>query len=188
MSTTTVTPPSTDLSVPRRKFSLTESLRNFWVDIALFVMFIVDMNTAFTGIAIHEWLGIALGVALVYHLLLHWQWIVNAIRRIFGGLPNAQRLRALVDLALFADMVVVVATGIWISRAALPAVGLSVAPNFFFSRLHHQSADLIVWLVGAHLALSWSWIATHVTRYIVRPLSRRPALQSGAANGQEGAQ
>lgn len=50
---------------PRRKFSLSESLKNFRVDIVLFVMFIVDMNTAFTGIPIHEWLGIALGAALV---------------------------------------------------------------------------------------------------------------------------
>lgn len=116
---------------------------------------------------------------------MHWQWIVNAIRRIAGRGPNAQRLRALVDLALFADMVVVVATGIWISRAAQPAIGLTVAPNFFFSRLHHQSADLIVWLVGMHLALSWTLIATHFTRYIVRPLTRQPAPPAGAA-GQPG--
>ncbi|MEZ4590802.1 MAG: hypothetical protein R3D55_06625 [Chloroflexota bacterium] len=36
------------------------------MDIALFLAFIVDMNTRFTGISIHEWLGIGFGIALIY--------------------------------------------------------------------------------------------------------------------------
>ena len=158
-------------ALPKRQWS--ETFKNFWVDIALFLMFIVDMNTHLTGIAVHEWLGIVFGGALVYHLLLHWQWINSTTRRLFSKLPGVQRLRYAIDLLLFAVMVIVVASGVLISRDALPAVGLAIEPSRFWSGLHHLTSNLVILLVGLHLALSWAWFTNAWSRYLSAPLTGR---------------
>lgn len=156
---------------PRARLS--ETLKNFWVDIALFLMFIVDININLTGIAVHEWLGLVFGGALIYHLLLHWQWITATTRQLFSRLPVIQRLRYLVNLLLFIDMVITVVTGIWISRSALPQLGLPVLNGSFWIELHHNSANLSILLVGLHVALSWPWIVNAWRRYVWTPLSGR---------------
>lgn len=164
---------ATVVSVTKKKRrGWSETLKNFWLDIALFIAFIVDMNTRFTGIPIHEWLGIALGIALIYHLLLHWNWIVAITKRIFSKLPAAERLRYILDIALFVDMVIVIATGLWISRVAVPQLGISVTENFLWRRLHSMTADLVLWMVALHLALSWKWIVNAFKRYMVQPVGK----------------
>jgi hypothetical protein len=159
-------------ALPKKRRGLSETVKNFWLDIVLFIAFIVDMNTQFTGIPVHEWLGIALGIALIYHLLWHWNWIVAITRRIFKKLPAVERLRYILDIALFVDMVIVIATGIWISRVALPQLGISVTENFFWRQLHSLTADLVLWMVAIHLALSWKWITNAFKRYIGQPVRR----------------
>lgn len=83
-------------SQPGRRLS--ETLKNFWLDIAIFVAFVIDWNMRLIGLTIHEWLGIALGVLLLYHLLMHWSWIVAVGRRVVGRLPALERIKALVDI------------------------------------------------------------------------------------------
>ena len=149
----------------RKQSRWSETAKNYWLDIFLFVAFVIDMNTHFTGILIHEWLGIAFGISLVYHLMLHWKWIVSVSKRLFGRLSTIQRIRYLVDLALFINMVVVVITGLWISREATPMLNLDID---YFSELHHISANLVIWLVALHLALDWKWIVTNTKKYLLR--------------------
>lgn len=158
---------------PRAKRGWSETAKNYWLDIVLFVAFVIDMNTHFTGIPIHEWLGIAFGIALVYHIMLHWQWITTTTKRLFGKLPIMQRIRYLINLALFIDMVVIVITGIWISEAALPQLGIPITPSRYFFGLHHTSAELSILLLGLHLALDWKWIVTNSKRYLVGLFSKK---------------
>ena len=45
---------------------------DFWFDAAILAGYTVAYSYGFTGVVIHEWLGIGLGVALLLHLTLHW--------------------------------------------------------------------------------------------------------------------
>lgn len=155
----------------RPKRGLSETVKNYWVDFFLFFAFIIDMNTHFTGLAVHEWLGIGFGIALIYHMMLHWQWITAVTQRLFKKLPAQQRFRYLIDLLLFIDMVIIVVTGLWISEVAMSQLGLPVAHSSLWERLHHTSSELSILLVGLHLALDWKWIVTHTKRYITTPLT-----------------
>ena len=172
---------TTTIPSERKKRRLSETVKNYWLDFALFFAFIIDMNTRFTGIPIHEWLGIAFGIALIYHLLLHWNWMVSITSRLLRKLPSGQRLRYVIDWLLFLDIVILVMTGIWISEVAMGQLGLRFAANFFWRRLHSQTADLAIWLVAFHLALDWKWILSSTRRYLWRPLTRRhsPRLADG---------
>jgi hypothetical protein len=50
-------------------------------------------------VVIHEWLGIGLGIALLLHLTLHWDWVVRTTRRLFSPRGHDKLIWA-VNLAL----------------------------------------------------------------------------------------
>lgn len=99
-------------------------------------------------------------------------------RRVVGQLPALQRLKALVDILFFVNMVVLVASGLWISEVAMRQLGISVEPGFFWRSLHTLSADWVLWLLGLHLALNWRWLTNAARRYLWQPLTRPFATRS----------
>src|SRR4051812_24151582 len=96
---------------------------NLFVDIAIFLAFLVAMAPHFSGIAVHEWLSIAFGAAIVTHLLLHWQWIAEVTRRFFGKAQWSARANYVLNALLFVDVTVVIFTGLMISESVLPLFG-----------------------------------------------------------------
>jgi hypothetical protein len=150
---------------------------NLYLDIALFVAFLITTAPHFSGIAIHEWLSIALIAAFVIHLLLHWSWIVNTTKRLFGRTTARNRVNYVLNAALFVDMVVIMFSGIMISESALPALGIPIAPGFAWRRLHDSSANIGLLIFALHVALHWQWIATMFATYVLR----RPATPMGTA-------
>ncbi len=140
---------------------------NLTVDIAIFLVFVVTMASRFSGLAIHEWLSIAFGVTIVVHLLLHWQWITRVTQRLFGKTTWESRINYVLNALLFVAMTIVIFTGIMISEFALPQLGIRLAENFAFRRLHTMSADATLFLVGLHVAMHWHWVVNAVKRYLL---------------------
>lgn len=128
------------------------------------------MDPHATGIAIHEWLSIALGVAVMVHLLLHWTWIVSITRRIFSVVSRQAKTNYILNVFLFINMTVILFTGLMISELALPALGIQLEPGIFYRRLHSLAADFSLILLGLHIALHWRWIVATLKRYLVIPL------------------
>ncbi len=143
------------------------------VDLAIFMAFLIAMDPHSTGIAIHEWLSIAFGAAVLVHLLLHWSWIVGVTRRFFSRISRQARTNYILNLALFIDMTVIIFTGLMISESALPALGIQVTPGFLWRRLHSASADFSLFLLGLHVALHWRWIVATCKRYLLAPFMPR---------------
>ena len=123
---------------------------------------------------LHEWLGLAFGAGVVLHLLLHWEWIVTVVKRVFKPLPAATRVNAVLNVLLFAALVFVVFSGLLISEAVLPLVGLRFEVGSGWRMIHSLSADAIVLIVAAHIGLHWSWIASTFRTYVIAPLRRKP--------------
>jgi hypothetical protein len=160
---------------------------NLLVDIGIFLAFLVAMAPHFSGIAIHEWLGIAFGAAIVAHLLLHWQWIVEVTRRFFGKAQWSARVNYVLNVLLFVDVTIVTLTGLMISEQALPLFGIQLAPGGAWRMLHTLTADLFVVIIGLHIALHWQWIASMVKRLFVRsrPAERGAQLAAGVAPSRQ---
>ena len=91
------------------------------VDAVIFVAFLIAGAPKFSGMAVHEWLSIALGAGFLTHLLLHWQWIVGITKKFFGRVSASARINYLLNLALFVDVVTLIFTGLAISKVAMPA-------------------------------------------------------------------
>lgn len=146
------------------------------VDVSIFVGFLMAMDPRSTGIAVHEWLSIAFAGAIITHLLLNWKWIVAVTRRFLGKLADRSRVNYILNLLLFIDVTLCTFTGIMISQAVLPWLGITLPMNFLWRMLHDLSADGLLFLIGLHVALHWGWIVHTVKRYLVQPITRiRPA-------------
>jgi Domain of unknown function (DUF4405) len=155
---------------------------NLFIDIAIFLTFLVAMAPHFSGIAVHEWLSIAFGAAIVTHLLLHWQWLVEVTRCLFGKAQWSARVNYVLNALLFIDVTVVIFTGLMISESALPALGIRLAPGGAWRTLHELTANLFVLIVGLHVALHWQWIINTLKRLAVRqPTHRLPQPEQVAA-------
>lgn len=140
---------------------------NLFLDIGIALAFAAVMEQHFTGIRIHELLGLGFGVALVVHILLHWRWVWNVTRHFFQKVFHESRFNYVLNLALFIDMVVIIVTGIGISRTLGLELGIERSLSSTFERLHILASNLSLILIGLHVAMHWKWIATHAQKYLL---------------------
>ena len=169
-STTSLADPPVPTS---RRRVLARTRLDFWLDALLLVAFTLAYSLGFTGIATHEWIGIGLGVALLVHLTLHWDWVIRTTRKLLrrGG---RERFVWLVNLLLLVSMTLCIASGILISEVALPVLGITFPASFFWRQVHDTTATLTLILVPIHAALRWRWIVG-----VARRLSARRPGRSG---------
>ncbi len=114
----------------------------------------------FTGLVMHEWLGIAFAGMAMAHLLLSWPWIASQSRRIFTGRRARARVNYLMNLTLFAGAAAVIWSGIRISQKAVPALrGTNAAAqiDWRWDRVHNQFSTWMLIFAGLHLAMNWDW-------------------------------
>jgi hypothetical protein len=159
---------------PRRRGSR-HALRLFVVDIAVFVLFVLVMDVPLTGLGVHEWLGIAIAIGLITHLVQHTNWIVTTTRRLLFATSWRNRMNYLMMVALFLAFVAVIASGLIISEVALPWLGITTSPEGFWVWLHLASVSAVLWLTALHVALNWKWIVTTTRRHVTTPFSSRRA-------------
>ena len=133
----------------------------FWLDAALLVSVCALETVPFTGMVLHEWLGLAIAGMIVAHLLLSWAWIAAKTRRLFTAQPARTRINYFLNLALFACMTAVVFSGIVISQDAVPALtgkaAADLTTQFGWDLIHRRFSDWVLILAGLHLAINWEW-------------------------------
>lgn len=147
------------------------------LDGMLLVAFLADYSFRFTGLTLHEWIGLGFGIAMLVHLALHWSWVLRTTRRIVGVLPARERLRWIADLLLLLVMVLCTISGILVSRVAMPKLGFTPLANGFWRGMHSTTSSLTIALVCIHLALNWQWIASVSRRLFRRPQDPTPILE-----------
>jgi hypothetical protein len=147
-----------------RRRILARTRLDFWLDGLLLVAYTFAYSLGFTGIAIHEWLGIGLGVVLLVHVTLHWDWVIRTTRKLFSR-GGRERFVWLVNLLLLLSMTLCIASGILISEVALPGLGITLPASSFWRQMHDTTATLTLILVPVHAALRWRWIAGVARRF-----------------------
>ncbi len=155
----------------KRRLSRTHKL---WiVDVTLFAVFLLVMNVPLTDIAIHEWLGIAIGVGLVVHLVQHGNWLATISQRFRSATSFRNRLNYVMTGLLFVAFVSIIVSGLVISEAAMPWLGIVTAQSTFWLWLHLVSVNVVLLLTAFHLALNWQWIVANFTRFVLDPIRSR---------------
>jgi len=131
----------------------------FWLDVMLLVSVFALQTVPFTGLILHEWLGLAMVAMVFAHLLLSWSWIASQSRRWFAVSARA-RINYVLNLSLFATVTAAIFSGILISQKAVPALTgtkAAVEMDWHWDSLHIQFSGYMLLLSGFHLAINWEW-------------------------------
>jgi len=133
----------------------------FCLDLTLLASFCALQTVSFTGLALHEWLGLAMVGMVFAHLLLSWSWIASVSRRLFAARSARARINYLLNLILFFAVTAAIFSGVLISQKAIPALtGMKAAPHmdWRWDYLHNLFSQFVVMLSGLHLAMNWDWV------------------------------
>jgi hypothetical protein len=133
----------------------------FWLDVTLLASVCALQTVSFTGLFLHEWLGLAMVGMVFAHLLLSWSWIASLSRRLFTVQSARARINYLLNFSLFASVTVVIFSGILISQKAIPALTNTKAlpdMDWRWDTLHNQFSNYVLMLSGFHLAINWDWV------------------------------
>ena len=155
-----------------------QNINKLLLDLGTFITLLVVSAPRFTGEAIHEWLSLALGGAIVVHLLLNWNWIVEVTARLFTKSAKNSRLNYVLNWALFASGIMIMLSGLMISKSVVPFFGLTLPQNMSWKELHEVSTNITMILMGLHVAHHWNWIVNMFKR-IFTP--RIPAQTTSSA-------
>lgn len=167
---TTITPSTSH----KRQYNTT--VVNMVLNTFTFIAMMLAMQPHGTGIPVHEWGSVALTIALLIHLTLHWEWITGISRKLLGKLPGETRLNYLLNLAFYIDMTLIILSGLLISKSFLPAFGIHLDEHAGpWRRLHSVSADLGIVILALHLAMHRKWIVNAFKRYVLGQQTTRTA-------------
>jgi hypothetical protein len=110
----------------------------------MFAVLLILLEPHGTGLPVHEWLGIAIGVPILTHLLLNWQWVVTVTKKMFAPVPLATRVCQVLNTVLFVATVVAIQSGVMISEVALPSVANLLGFSGAWRPLHEVSTNAMV--------------------------------------------
>lgn len=138
----------------------------FALDLVMGIVFALLFNTrVLGGMNFHEIAGLAIGFAILVHVLLNWKWVKNVTLSIFNKkLALKTRIGYVLNILLLLDMLVIIISGLFISKVLFPSLRMQ---SSFFNRASHTSASYIALvLIGIHLGLHWKWVV-NVTKKII---------------------
>ncbi|HIT51663.1 MAG TPA: DUF4405 domain-containing protein [Candidatus Aveggerthella excrementigallinarum] len=129
------------------------------MDLIVLVVYLVVANPALTGIGVHEWLGIAAFVAFVAHAAQHGDWVAETARTAFARPSLGRTGHFVLDALIVVAFMTCTVSGVLVSGAVLPALGLYADGFFFWNPLHAASAKVLLALLVVHVVAHWRWIA-----------------------------
>ena len=146
---------------------------NLFVDLLIFVVFLIVYEEKATGTALHEWLGIALGLIFIIHIILHWEWLVAKTSHFFSRMKTESRINYILDMLIYLGFTTIIFTGLMISESFLPTFGFNAVRGHSWQNIHHVSVNITLFLTALHFALHWQWIVKNFRRYLISPLRKR---------------
>ena len=134
------------------------------MDTLLLVSFLIVLAPQSTGIVLHEWLSLAFLVPFIIHILLHWQWFINSLKQLKRARTMREKYNFILNYTLYLLMIFVLVSGFLVSVSLLPTLGIPLEIQDFWGKMHHDSATLIMPVLGLHLALHFRWIKTLIVQ------------------------
>ena len=141
--------------------------KNLAIDAVVLALYLVAANPALTGIGIHEWLGLGVLVAFFVHAAVHADWVVEAVRGSFAHPSWARMGNAVLDVFILVAFMTATVSGIMVSGAFLPALGLYAEGYYFWDPLHAVSAKVLLALLVLHVVVHWKWLASALKKGMV---------------------
>jgi len=141
------------------------------LDALMALVFAILFNkSALGGMLFHEVAGLAIGMFIVFHMVLNRAWLKGVTKKLFNKkLPARTRAAYIIDALLLTALAVIIVTGILMSRELFPNL-FNIDLNV--EGLHKSVSYIALLLAGAHLGLSWNRVVAIVKKLLKLPKKR----------------
>lgn len=143
--------------------------RKYLYDALMTIIIILLMDYSVTGLALHEWLGLAVFILFAVHNIINYKWIKNVTLSFFGKkIKPRVKLMYVLDATLLIFLLAVTASGILLSENIF---SFELHNRLFWVKIHDISAYGIFIAISAHIGLHWKNITAAVKKgaHIRRP-------------------
>jgi len=141
----------------------------WWLDAILFSGFLLTFFLDFTGLIVHQWLGMIAGALALVHLAMHWNWVKALTLKYWKFTNHRSQLYYLVDLTLFAGLLTIIGTGLVMSTW----LNLTLVNYDDWHTVHVVSSLITLAMLIIKVGLHWRWIASALRSRTQKPA---PAL------------
>jgi hypothetical protein len=132
------------------------------IDLMLLALFWASCFPNFTGLELHQWLGVAAAGLAAWHMLAHWKWILAVTRRFFSGTAFQARLFYVLDAGVLLGFCMILLTGMMISTwLDLPLYDFAA-----WTHVHLMVSVFTLLLAAVKLLLHWRWVAASVRQFV----------------------
>lgn len=196
-----------------RKSTLTPKLRqNWWIDAALGLSAVLAVATSFYFLAfpvngfqggrnpyynivvifnretwdiLHTWTGVAMILAALIHILIHWSWITGTISRTWQVLTGTRKAfgsrltyNIALDAILAASFLVCAISGLYFLFFAPSGQSSEVLlfNKTTWDLIHTWSGVVMTITATLHFVLHWKWV-TNITGKVFRRYSKVPVVE-----------
>jgi len=134
----------------------TSSKTHWWIDLFLLVGFLAAFYVNLTGVSMHQWLGLAITILALVHLILHWDWVKAVFTRLFVKSSARARVYLLLDVLIMLGAAVMFETGLVISTW----FNLDLSNYADWLDIHVYSSVIALGITVLKLGLHWRWIVS----------------------------
>lgn len=121
------------------------------VDTAMYILFLLLMEQCVLRGAVHEWLGISIGVLFVAHNILNYKWYKTLLK---GKYSRMRTVQLVINILLLLAMLFCMISGILVSQHIFAASNGSAIE--FGRHLHLVATAWAFVLMTVHFGLHWS--------------------------------
>lgn len=138
----------------------TSQKTHWWIDLGLLLGYLFSFYLELTGLWLHQWLGVAVTILALIHLVLHWDWVVSVFTRFFGKTSGRSRVYLLLDILIMIGAVLIFETGLVISTW----FNLDLSNYLTWLDIHVYASIITLGVTVLKLGLHWRWIISMVKK------------------------
>ena len=151
----------------------------YWiVDVIILASLVLEYELDWTGLQVHELLGLAVFGVMLVHLIAHWRWVVSVTKKVFESVSSKAAFYYVIDAILLFSFTGIIITGLIIS--SLLSLSMQSQTYDFWRFLHVTVSYLTLVVVGLKLAIHWKWIVNTTKRKIFRTQKAAPVMAAEA--------
>lgn len=136
-------------------------INNWWIDLLMLVGYLICFYLEFTGVIIHQWLGVGITLLAILHLWLHLDWVIAVTQKFFKANGARNRWYYLVDLLLLFGFAGIIETGVIISTW----LNLDLTTYTVWLDVHIIASTTTLGLLVVKIGIHWKWVVA-ITRRI----------------------
>ncbi|MDD3452987.1 MAG: DUF4405 domain-containing protein [Bacilli bacterium] len=133
------------------------------IDIFMLFILIILYNLSFSGILIHEILGILIWLLFIIHLFLNYKWIISITKNISNVKKGVKKIY-IIDVLLFITFIMLTISGIKISQFLFTS--FNDKDLLLWSNIHNYASNISLLLISVHLIMHFKFFYTQFNNKI----------------------